>query len=151
MIRDGARHGLGARYVWCLDHLRRRFGASGWPLCQRSARVAFDRRTVFKAATGTAEELARQGMLTRCVSLEPAPRGGWWWAWTFDELGSPNTACSLRRHRAKRLREERAALVARLEAEERLHVLTDLGRQALVAAGLAEDRVALSRRQLRVP
>ena len=36
--------------------------------------------------------------------------------------------------------------MARLEAEERLYVLTDLGRAALVAAGLAEDRVALTPR-----
>src|SRR3954447_5735922 len=77
-IRDGGRFGLGARYVWCLGHLRRRFGASGWALAQRAARVAFDLRAVSKAAPGTREELAREGMLTRCVRLEPAPRGlGW--------------------------------------------------------------------------
>ena len=70
-----------------------------------AARVAFDLRAVSKAATGTREELAREGMLTRAVRVEPAPRGGWSWAWTFDELGSPNTARSLRRYRAKRLRE----------------------------------------------
>ena len=57
-------------------------------------------------------------MLTRAVRVEPAPRGGWSWAWTFDELGSPNTARSLRRHRAKRLREARA--VAREMARDRL-------------------------------
>src|SRR3954454_23540875 len=84
MIRDGGRYGYGARYVHCLDHMRRRFGASGWPVVQAAARVAFDLRAVSKAATGTREELARQGMLTRAVRVEPAPRGGW--AWTFDEL-----------------------------------------------------------------
>src|SRR3954454_15993553 len=109
MVRDGGRFGLGARYVHCLGHLRRRFGASGWPLAQQAARVAFDARAVSKAATGTAEELARQGMLSRAVRVERAPRGGWCWAWTFDELGSPNTARSLRRLRAKRLRERRGA------------------------------------------
>ena len=36
--------------------------------------------------------------------------------------------------------------MARLEAEERLYILTDLGRAALVAAGLAQDRVALTPR-----
>src|SRR3954447_10845998 len=87
--RDGGRFGLGARYVWCLGHLRRRFGASGWPVAQAAARVAFDMRAVSKAATGTAEELARQGMMARAVRLERAPRGlGWLWAFTFDDLGS---------------------------------------------------------------
>src|SRR5690349_22901666 len=119
MVRDGGRFGLGARYVWCLGHLRRRFGASGWPIAQQAARVAFDLRVVSKAATGTREELARQGMLARAIRVERAPRGlGWLWAWTFDDLGSPNTARSLRRHRAKRLREERRQTMARLEAEE---------------------------------
>ena len=146
-IRDGGRYGLGARYVWCLGHLRRRFGASGWKIAQAAARVAFDLRAVSKAATGTREELARQGMTTRCVRLERPPRGlGWLWAWTFDELASPNTARSLRRCRARKLREERRQIVARLEAEERLYILTDLGRAALVAAGLAADRVALTPR-----
>src|SRR4051812_37555704 len=117
MIRDGSRFGYGARYVWALDHMRRHFGASGWPIAQQAARVAFDLRAVSKAATGTAEELARQGMLTRAVRVEPAPRGGWSWAWTFDELGSPNTARSLRRLRARR---------------------------RLVAAGMAADRLVMA-------
>jgi hypothetical protein len=38
MIRDGGGHGLGARYAWALGHLRRRFGASGWPIAQQAAR-----------------------------------------------------------------------------------------------------------------
>ena len=150
-IRDGGRFGLGARYVHCLGHLRRRFGPAGWPVAQQAARVAFDLRAVSKAATGTAEQLAREGMLTRAVRVEPAPRGGWSWAWTFDELGSPNTARSLRRLRARRLREERRQIMARLEAEERLYVLTDLGRAALVATGMAADRVALTPRGSRTP
>src|SRR4051812_24554006 len=151
-IRDGGRYGLGARYVRCLDHLRRRFGASGWPLAQQAARVAFDLRAMSKAATGTREELARQGMTTRCVRLEPAPRSlGWCWAWTFDDLASAGTNRSLRALRARRLREERRQIMARLEAEERLYVLTDLGRAALVAAGLAADRVALTPRGSRAP
>src|SRR3954447_6703249 len=146
-IRDGGRFGLGARYVWCLGHLRRRFGASGWAIAQQAARVAFDLRAVSKAATGSREELAREGMLTRAVRVEQAPRGlAWLWAWTFDELASPNTARSLRRLRARRLREERRQVLAELEAEGRLYVLTDLGREALVAAGMAQDRVALTPR-----
>src|SRR3954453_23890045 len=62
-IRDGGRFGLGARYVHCLDHLRRRFGASGWAIAQAAARVAFDLRAVSKAATGSREELERHGMV----------------------------------------------------------------------------------------
>src|SRR4051794_13959082 len=138
-IRDGGRHGLGARYVHCLDHLRRRFGPSGWPVSQQAARVAFDLHAVSKAATGTRTELAREGMLTRCVRLEPAPRGSWLWAWTFDDLGSPNTAHSLRRHRAKRLREARA--VAREMARDRLALQAE-DRFAITPAGLAALREA---------
>src|SRR3954471_8609808 len=151
-VRDGGRFGLGARYVWCLGHLRRRFGASGWPIAQQAARVAFDMRAVSKAATGTREELARPGMTARAIRLEPAPRGlGWCWAWTFDDLASPNTARSLRRLRARRLREERRQIMARLQAEDRLYVLTDHGRQALVAAVRAAHLVALPPRGSRTP
>src|SRR3954447_5561986 len=135
MIRDRATHGTGAALTWYLDHGFRRFGFNALPIVRAAGWAAFDAHHVSKAATGTAEELARQGMLTRAVRVEPAPRGGWSWAWTFDELGSPNTARSLRRHRAKRLREARA--VAREMARDRLamqaedrFVLTPLGRAA---------------------
>src|SRR4051794_4507551 len=142
-VRDGGRHGLGARYVHCLGHLRRRFGPSGWPVCQKAAALALDLRAVSKAATGTREELAREGMLTRCVRLEAAPRGGWSFAWTFDELGSPNSVRSLRRGRAIRLQQDRArcAEVARAMAADRHRIgrgpfftITDLGRAALADA-----------------
>src|SRR3954447_16067694 len=129
MIRDGSRYGYGARYVWALDHMRRHFGASGWPVAQAAARVAFDLRAVSKAATGTREQLAREGMLTRAVRVEPAPRGGWSWAWTYDALGSPNTARGLRRHRAASLRQTR--LVARVMAEDRV-ALTTLRREGVL-------------------
>ena len=135
MIRDGGRYGYGARYVWALDHMRRRFGASGWPVVQAAARVAFDLRAVSKAATGTREELAREGMLTRAVRVEPAPRGGWLWAWTFDALGSPNTARSLRRYQAKRRRE-----VARAMAQDRAAM--EGSRFALTVPGLLVLREA---------
>src|SRR4051794_6320349 len=80
-LRPTRRFGLGSRYGWTLDALRNRFGASAWTVTQAAVRVAFDAATVAKAATGTREELARQGMLTRCVRLEKAPRGlGWLWA-----------------------------------------------------------------------
>src|SRR3954469_2493307 len=108
IIRDGGRHGLGARYVHCLGHLRRRFGPSGWPVCQRAAALALDLRAVSKAATGTREELAREGMLTRCVRLEAAPPGrGRLWALTFGARGSPNPGRSLRGGRTIRLRPDR--------------------------------------------
>src|SRR4051794_31184543 len=77
MSRAAPRFGNGPRYVWAPNTMPRPFGASGWPVVQAAARVAFDPRAVSKAATGTAEELARQGMLTRAVRVEPAPRGGW--------------------------------------------------------------------------
>jgi hypothetical protein len=64
-------------------------------------------------------------------------------AWTFDGLASSANK-GQRACRARRLREQRAAILARLEAEERLYVLTELGRAALVAAGMASDRVALT-------
>src|SRR3954452_25393018 len=119
MIRDGGRYGYGARYVHCLDHMRRRFGPSGWPVCQQAARVAFDIRAVTKAATGTLEELARQGMTTRAVRLEPAPRGAWLWAWTHDPLAALNLN---RRCRVPLARPRRA-----------------------VAQAMAADRIALER------
>jgi hypothetical protein len=72
----------------------------------------------------------------RAVRVERAPRGlGWCWAFTFDELGSPNTARSLRRHRAKRLREARA--VARAMAADRLALQAE-ERFAITPAGVAE-------------
>ena len=102
MIRDGSRFGYGARYVWALDHMRRRFGASGWPVVQAAARVAFDLRAVSKAATGTREELARQGMLTRAVRVEPAPRGGWSLGLDVRRPGQPqHRACAAPRPRRR--------------------------------------------------
>src|SRR4051794_7386433 len=143
-IRDGGRFGLGARYVHCLGHLRRRFGPAGWPMAQKAAALALDVRTVAKAATGTREELAREGMLTRCMRLEAAPRGlGWMWAFCFDTLGSPHSAGSLRRGGPTRLREGGArraeiarGLVADRRAMERgeFYVLTDMGRAAIAEA-----------------
>ena len=123
-IRDGGRYGLGARYVWCLGHLRRRFGASGWKIAQQAARVAFDLRAASKAATGTREELARQGMLTRCVRLEKAPRGGWSWAWTHDPLAAVNLNRSYRVHLARQRHE-----VARAMAADRVVLTTTLQRE----------------------
>jgi hypothetical protein len=85
----------------------------------------------------------------RCVSLERVR--GINFAWGGDELAYVNRRSALRRGRARKLREERAQIIAQLEAEDRLYVLTDLGRAALVAAGLAADRIALTPRGSRTP
>src|SRR3954468_5786397 len=72
MIRDRAGHGYGAAYVWYLEHARRRFGASGWPVAQLAGRLAFDRHCLAFAATGSLPDLARQGL----VRLVARPRPG---------------------------------------------------------------------------
>src|SRR3954447_10805081 len=151
MVRQRPRHTTGDALTWYLDHGFRRFGYAALPVVRAACWAVFGQLHVTKAATGTAEELARQGMLTRCVRLEPAPRGGWSWAWTHDPLAAVNLNRGYRVHRARTLGEERAQVMAQLEAEERLYVLTDLGRAALVAAGLAADRVALTPRGSRTP
>src|SRR4051812_38457511 len=138
MIRDRASHGTGAALTWYLDHGFRRFGFNALPIVRAAGWAAFDAHHVSKAATGTAEELARQGMLTRAVRGEPAPRGGWSWAWTFDELGSPNTARSLRRYQPKRRRE-----VARAMAQDRAAM--ERSRFALTVTGLLALREAEAR------
>ena len=121
----------------------------------------FDRRTVTFAASGSIAELERQGMVRRtrrprpgnltatvpyrCASFERLRDCGLNLAWGHDPLMSSGNR-GLRVQRARQLREERRQTMARPEAEERLYVLTDLGRAALVAAGLAQDRVALTLR-----
>jgi len=93
MIRQRARHGTGDALTWYLDHGFRRFGYAALPIVRAAGWAAFDAHHVSKAATGTPAELARQGMLTRCVRLERAPRGGWSWAWTHDPLAAVNLDC----------------------------------------------------------
>jgi hypothetical protein len=132
MIRDRAAHGTGAALTWYLDHGFRRFGFNALPIVRAAGWAAFNAHHVSKAATGSREELAREGMLTRCVRLEPAPRGGWLWAWTFDDLAGVNSARCLRRGRAIAMRAERAA---RATAVQRRHV----------ARIMAEDRRAMER------
>src|SRR3954468_2314607 len=165
MIRDRAGHGIGAAYVWYLGHARRRFGASGWPTAQAAASLVFERRIVSGAATGSVADLERQGLVRRtrrprrgnpvgvipyrCVSLERTR--GLNFAWGGDALACVNRNVALRRERARKLREEPRQILARLKAEDRLYVLTDLGRAALVAAGLAADRVTLTPRGSRTP
>src|SRR5689334_21770328 len=79
----------------------------------------------------------------RCAAFESLHEHGFSMAWTYDPLASSANK-GLRACRARRLREERAAILARLEAEERLYALTELGRTALVAAEMAADHVALT-------
>src|SRR3954452_12435205 len=165
MIRDRGTTTAATAYVWALDHMRRRFGASGWPVAQAAASLVFHRRIISGAAVGSVADLERQGLIRatakprrgnlvgmvayRCVTLERTR--GLNFAWGGDGLACVNRNAALRRHRARKLREERRQIMARLEAEERLYVLTDLGRAALVAAGLAADRVALTPRGSRTP
>ena len=159
-VRDRRTTTAATAYVWALDHMRRRFGASGWPVAQAAASLVFERRIISGAAVGSVADLERQGLIRatarprrgnlvgmvayRCVTLERTR--GLNFAWGGDALACVNRNVALRRQRARRLREERRQIMARLEAEERLYVLTDLGRVALVAAGLAQDRVALTPR-----
>src|SRR3954451_18294983 len=93
MIRDRRTTTAAAAYVWALDHLRRRFGASGWPVAQVAPSLVFGRRVVSGARiaaappTVSAAALEPQGLARRtrrprrgnlvgvvpyrCVSLEP--------------------------------------------------------------------------------
>ena len=159
MIRDRRTSTAATAWPWYLDHARRRFGASGWKVAQAAGRAVFDRRTVAYAASGSVADLERQGLVRRTarprrgnllgvvayrgVTLERVRACGLNLVWTHDPLASASNK-TLRAHRARRLREERAAILARLEAEERLYALTEAGRAALVAAEMAADRLALN-------
>src|SRR4051812_1556986 len=165
MVRDRRTTTAATAYVWALDHMRRRFGASGWPVAHAAAALVFERRIVSGASLRTAADLERQGLVRRtarprrgnlvgvvpyrCVTLERTR--GLNFAWGGDELACVNRNVALRRERARKLREERAAILAELEADDRLYVLTDLGRAALVAAGLAAGRAAPTPRGSRTP
>src|SRR3954465_15963983 len=91
-IREGGRFGLGARYVWALDHLRRRFGASGWRLAQAAARLVLERRTPGHAASVHTADLHRRGLVTasdhptRCIYVEEMT--GCPMAWSANALAS---------------------------------------------------------------
>src|SRR5690349_18257862 len=127
MIRDRR---TTTAYVWALDHMRRRFGASGWTVAQAAASLVFERRIVSGAATGTVADLERQGLVRRtrrprrgnlvgvvpyrCVSLERTR--GLNFAWGGDALTCVNRNVALRRQRSRRLREERRQVLAQLEA-----------------------------------
>ena len=97
MVKQRPDRSTGEALTWFFDHGFRRFGFNAMPIVRAAGWVVFDQLHVTKAATGTREELARQGMLTRCVRLEKAPRGGWSWAWTHDPLAAVNLNRSLPR------------------------------------------------------
>src|SRR3954470_7284218 len=139
MIRDRATHGTGAALTWYLDHGFHRFGFNALPIVRAAGWAVFNQRHVTKAATGTKAELARQGMLTRCVRLERAPRGGWSWAWTHDPLAAVNLNRSYRMHLARQRR-----AVAREMARDRLAMQAEPveERFALTVTGLLALREA---------
>src|SRR5690349_8634078 len=129
-VRDRRTITAATAYVWALDHMRRRFGASGWTVAQAAASLVFERRIVSGAATGTVADLERQGLVRRtrrprrgnlvgvvpyrCVSLERVR--GLNFAWGGDALACVNRNVALRRQRSRRLREERRQVLAQLEA-----------------------------------
>ena len=115
MVKQRPGRSTGEALTWFFDHGFRRFGFNALPIVRAAGWAAFDAHHVSKAATGTPAELARQGMLKRCVRLEPAPRGGWLWAWTHDPLEAVNLNRSYRVHLARQRRE-----VARAMAQDRL-------------------------------
>src|SRR4051794_25193147 len=65
MMRPSSRYTVGARFPWTMDAIRARFGASGYPVAQQAARLAFDRATAGRGATGSVADLQRQGLLGR--------------------------------------------------------------------------------------
>src|SRR5689334_25222545 len=158
MIRDRGTSTAATAYVWALDHMRRRFGASGWPVVQAAASLVFERRIVSGAAVGSVADLQRQGLVRatarprrrnlvgmvayRCVTLERTR--GLNFAWGGDELACVNRRVALRKGRARDLRQERVrqrAVARGLAADRRameagtFFALTDAGRRALAEAG----------------
>src|SRR3954454_12657979 len=115
MVRQCPGHSTGDALTWYFDHGFRRFGFNALPIVRAAGWAVFNQVHVTKAATGTPAELARQGMLTRCVRLERAPGGGGSWAWTHDPLAPLNLNRSYRVHLARQRR-----AVARVMAEDRL-------------------------------
>lgn len=112
MIRQRPGHSTGEALTWYLDHGFRRFGFNALPIVRAAGWAVFNQVHVTKAATGSKAELARQGMLTRCVRLERAPRGGWSWAWTHDPLAAVNLNRSYRVHLARQRRAVALAMAA---------------------------------------
>jgi hypothetical protein len=156
MIRARRTRSVGDAYVWYLDHARKRFGASGWPVAQAAGRLVLELRTPGHALGGSVADLHRQGLVnaagrpTRCIYVEKMT--GWRLAWSADPLAAVNANRMLRGVRARQLRddrarrravaramaEERRRLMAEVEADDRLYVLTAAGEAALAAAGMLD-------------
>src|SRR4051794_39759342 len=148
MIRDRRNGTAAAAWTWYLEHARRRFGASGWRIAQAARRAVFDRRTGTFAASGSIEELTRQGLVRRtrrprrgnltatvpyrAAAFERLRDCGLNLAWGFDPLMSGANR-GLRVQRARQLKAERRQVLAEVRAEERQ-----------VAMAMAEDRFALT-------
>ena len=166
IIKDRRRHSIGAAWTWYLQHARRFTTPAAWRIAQAAGRVVFDQRTPTCGTSGSVDALLRQGLVRptrrprkgnllgvvpyRCATVDRVRAVGLTFAWSADPLASSANK-GLRVCRARRLRDERRQVMAQLEADDRLYVLTDLGRAALVAAGLAQDRVALTPRGSRTP
>src|SRR5690242_16564196 len=72
MIRDRNRFGIGAAWTWYLQHARRRFTTPvSWRIAQAAGHAVFDRRTVGHAASGSVEDLCRQGLVRRTRRPRP--------------------------------------------------------------------------------
>ena len=144
-------------WTWFLQHARRRFTTpTGWRIAQAAARLVLERRTPGHAASGQLADLHRQGLVTaaghptRCIYVEKMT--GWRMAWSADPLASVNSNRMLRGLRAKQLREDRARrrgvaramaedrcrIMAEIEADDRMFVLTTAGVDALRAAGMLD-------------
>jgi hypothetical protein len=156
MLRARRTHSVGDAYVWYLDHARKRFGASGWPLAQAAGRIVMELRTPGHALGGSVADLHRQGLATaqgrptRAIAVEKM--SGWRLAWSADPLAAVNANRMLRATRARQLREDRARrravaramaqerrrIEAEIEADDRLYVLTAAGLEALAAAGMLD-------------
>src|SRR5689334_15471704 len=76
MLRPSPRYTVGARYGWCADALRARFGVRAWPVAQVALRAAYDRLMASRGYAGDLDQLQRQGLVddtgrpVRCVSVE---------------------------------------------------------------------------------
>ena len=136
-LRPSPRHTIGARVAWLMDAIRARFGASGYPVAQQAARLAFDRHTLGRGTTGTIVQHQHQGLLdhagrpTRAATVEPFLGGKIVWA--FDPLTDVHGRRADRAYRARQRRATAAAMAAdRLDR----FAITPSGKAALLAAGV---------------
>lgn len=129
MIRQRPGSSAGASLCWFYDHCLRRFGYGGHKMARVVGPIVLGRIHVGLAATGTPAELARQGMVKRCVRLEPAPRGGWSWAWTFDPLAAVNLNRGRRVYAARQRRALREACESERVYTRASAYLTTCGRE----------------------